>query len=258
MRRPNLQFRILSPIFRPFCGLVSICFTAPGCSHRDAAMAVTSAYERGMTLAVAPVLNFSGETNFDPVKAADLLASELTYVEGVNVLPVSRVVAYLASQGKRQIESPAHGLSVAEAVGADAIWIAGITEYDPYTPVVGLAIQVYALPRCSGSCGSGGIDPLAAERMAQPITLKMMTDPTLPRGQIQKVYNGTHANVANAVKQFAEPRGRNDSPLGWREYLKVQTLFLRFCWHDAIDLMMTQECHRQYAQTPDNEMENPI
>jgi hypothetical protein len=79
------------------------------------------------------------------------------------------------------------------------------------------------------------------------------------------VYNGTHSGVADAVRSYAEPRNENAGPLGWREYLKVQTLFLRFCWHDAVYRMMTQERWRQCtdphddeqaARTPHNEQEN--
>lgn len=225
-----------------------------GCKHGDAETTVSNPYARNMTFAVAPVLNFSGEPSFDPIKAADLLASELTYVECVNVLPVSRVVAFLASQGRTQVESPAHALAVADAVGAEAIFVAGITEYDAYTPVVGLAIQVYAVPRSAPVA----VDPVHAERMAQPITLRSMADATLPRDQIQIVYNGTHSNVTDAVKKYAAPRSEQDSPLGWREYIKVQTLFLRFCWHDAIDRLMTNERWRHAVVMPDNTMEYPL
>lgn len=225
-----------------------------GCKHGDAETTVSNPFARNMTFAVAPVLNFSGEPSFDPIKAADLLASELTYVEGVNVLPVSRVVAFLASQGRTQVESPAHALAVADAVGAEAIFVAGITEYDAYTPVVGLAIQVYAVPRSAPVA----VDPVHAERMAQPITLRSMADVTLPRDQIQIVYNGTHSNVTDAVKKYAAPRSEQDSPLGWREYIKVQTLFLRFCWHDAIDRLMTNERWRHAVVMPDNTMEYPL
>ncbi|HUN80516.1 MAG TPA: hypothetical protein VMV81_03310 [Phycisphaerae bacterium] len=225
-----------------------------GCAHHDAETIVMNPYAPNMTFAVAPVLNFSGEGHFDSLRATDLLASELTYVNGVNVLPVSRVAAYLAAQGKTQIESAAHALAVADAVGADAIWVAGITEYDPYTPVVGLAIQVYVVPHAATS----GLDPFLAERLAQPMSIKTLTDASLPRDQIQMVYNGTHANVADAVKRFAGPRKENDSPLGWREYLKVQTLFLRFCWHDAIARISTQERWTDAAPTPDKTTEQPI
>jgi len=224
---------------------------AAGCVHTDKETAVTNPYERGMTFAVAPVLNFSGDAHFDPVKAADLLASELTYVEGVSVLPVSRVVAYLTVQGKQQIESPAHALAVAQAVGADAIWVAAVTEYDPFTPVVGLAIQIYSVP----TDAQESLDPVLAERMARPISPRELSDPTIPRQQLQLVYNGTHANVADAVRRFATPRSEQDSPLGWKEYLKVQTLFLRFCWHDAIDRLMCQERWHRLAATTDNQTE---
>lgn len=239
---------------RIFCYCRLLVVLASGCAHRDAETAVCNPYPLNMTFAVAPVLNFSGENYFDSLRAADLLASELTYLQGVNVLPVSRVAAYLAAQGKVQIESPAHALAVADAVGADAIWIAGITEYDPYTPVVGLAIQVYMVPHTP----SAGLDPFVAERLAQPISLHSMTDASLPRDQVQMVYNGTHANVADAVKRFADPRKGSDSPLGWKEYLKVQSLFLRFCWHDAIERITTQDRWSDASPTPDKPTEQPI
>jgi hypothetical protein len=225
-----------------------------GCSHGDSETTVSNPYARSMSFAVAPILNFSGEPGFDPIKAADLLASELTYVEGVTVLPVSRVVALLATQGRTQIESPAHAIAVADAVGADAIFVAGISEYDAYTPVIGLVIQVYAVPRTAPVA----VDPVHAERMAQPITLRSMADATLPRDQIQMVYNGTHSNVTDSVKKYAAPRSEQDSPLGWREYVKVQTLFLRFCWHDAIDRLMRNERWRHAVVMPNNAMEYPL
>lgn len=237
-----------------FLKLSLIVAFACGCARKEVETTACKPYPPSTTFAVAPVLNFSGDPNFDPLRAADLLASELTYVPGVNVLPVSRVAAYLAAQGRSQIESPAHAIAVADAVGADAIWIAGITEYDPYTPVVGLAIQVYAVPHAEAS----SLDPMRAERLAQPMTIKSMTDATLPREQVQVVYNGSHASVAAAVKRFAGPRNENDSPLGWKEYLKVQSLFLRFCWHDAIDRINDQRAWIEADSTPDKSSEQPI
>ena len=54
-----------------------------------------------MTVAVAPAVNLSGSEDFDPTRFADLMASELSYAEGISVIPVSRVLGVLGAQGGR-------------------------------------------------------------------------------------------------------------------------------------------------------------
>jgi hypothetical protein len=209
---------------------------------------MSSPFAEEAAFAVAPILNFSGEFALDPVKAADLLASELSYVDGISVLPVSRVVAYLATQGKQQIESPAHALAVAEAVGADAILVVGITEYDPYTPVVGLALQMYTVP---GRSMPPPFDPVLASRQPQPITVTEMAEVLSPRGQVQRVYDASHDDVVKAVRRYGKGRSEGENPYEWRQYLKVQTLFLRFCWHDAVKRLMRQQAREMLLASGD-------
>ncbi len=206
------------------------------CSHDESEVVIANPFKQPVTFAVAPVLNFSGQFDLDPITAADLLASELSSIEGVSVLPLNRVVAFLATQGKQQIESPAHALVVAEAVGADALLVAGITEYDPYTPILGVVLQMYATPGRSLPT----FDPVAASRQPQALNITEMADPLQPAGQVQRVYNGNHAHLVEAVRRYASGRSDGPNPLGWRQYLKVQTLFLRFCWYDAAERLMRQ------------------
>lgn len=226
-----------------------------GCSQSrpNDETAIPRAFVRPVVLAVAPVLNFSGEFSLDPIAAADLLASELTYVRGVTVLPVNRVIAVLAGQGLTQVESPAHALAVCGAVGADAILVAGITEYDAYTPTVGLVLQIYA-PRYESV---ESFEPLVAARMAEPFELTRMVDPLLPTSQVQLVLNASHGQVQKAVKKYADPRDEMKTHLGWRQYLKVQSLFLRFCWNEAIDRLMKQERSRRMLIASGSDTEDP-
>ncbi len=226
-----------------------------GCSQREKQddFAISRAFVKPATLAVAPVLNFSGEFNFDSIAAADLLASELTFVEGVTVLPVNRIMAVLAAQGRTQIESPAHALEVCEAVGADGILVAGITEYDPYTPVVGLILQMYSPSHETHE----SFEPILAARMAEPFIVSHMADPMLPTSQVQIIENGAHDKVQKAVREYADPRDGAESHLGWRQYLKVQSLFLRFCWNDALTRLMKQERSRRMLLTAAASTEEP-
>jgi hypothetical protein len=220
--------------------LLAAAGSIPACDRPSNRIKTHCSVPAGTTFAVAPVLNFSGEFDLDPVQAADLLASELTHFEGAVVLPVNRVVAALAAEGKRQVESPTHAVALAEAVGADAILIAGITEYDAYTPVVGLILQMYIVSNGTAPV----LDARIASREAAPATLTEMADFSTPVGQIQKVYNATHDDVVDAVEEYACPRSEGDSPYGWREYLKVQTKFLRFCWCDSLARLMKQQLRR--------------
>ena len=58
-------------------------------------------------VAVAPALNLSGSSEFEANRFADLMASELSYTDGVKVIPVSRVLTVLGTQGQSRVESPA-------------------------------------------------------------------------------------------------------------------------------------------------------
>jgi hypothetical protein len=240
---------------RMACIVVTTCaiLASGGCAHEESDVRVNNAFPTPMTFAVAPILNFSGDFNLDPIKTADLLASELSFVDGVTVLPVNRVIAVLAAQGKQQIESPAHALSVTEAVGADAIIVAGITEYDAYTPIVGVAVQIYEL--ATQTCDRP--DAVHAARQAEPFAASQFAEAEMPIGQVQVVYNAAHAHVTDAVRKYAELRSEGDPNLGWRQYLKVQTLFIRFCWHDALSRLMAQHRCPRIAAAPESPTESP-
>jgi hypothetical protein len=224
---------------------------AVGCKPEKTEPKVSSPFPGSMTIAVAPVLNFSGEFTLDPVKAADLLASELSDVDGIVVLPVNRVMAVLAMQNKRQIESPLHALAVAEAVGAEAILVPAVTEYDPYTPVVGLVLQMYTVPRRP----MAPLDARTLSRQSAPLAIGEMTDPMQPTSQTQVIFNGTHEDVVKSLRYYAKSRDEDANPLGWRQYLKVQSLYLRFCWHDAIERLMEAERAGQALAADSQNME---
>jgi hypothetical protein len=121
-----------------------------------------------------------------------------------------------------------------------------VTEYDPYDPpVVGLAAQVYALPGERGA----ELDPVAVSRQASPFEMEGPADsPLRPRAQSQRVFNASHDWVAEAVRKYARDRDADQSPLGWRKYVKSQQLFLRFCCWATVHDLMQQEWQRVMGQ----------
>lgn len=187
------------------------------------------------TIAVAPALNFSGGREFDPVQVADLLASELSQVPHLGVVGVSRVLAVLVEQGHERIQSPAHAVEVAERLGVDAIVVFAVTEYDPYTPIVGLAAQLY-----ERRAGAASLDLVATSRMARPFPVAGGARRHGPSAQTQRTFNAAHEDVECDVRHYAKMRSAGNSPYGWRRYLVSQEWFLRFCCHAVVRDLMAQ------------------
>ena len=189
-----------------------------------------------MTIAVAPALNLSGAAEFDRNRFADLMASELSYADGISVLPVSRVLGVLAAQGRSGVESPSHALELVSLLGADAILVFAVTEYDPYSPPnIGISAQLFgARPRA----GHGTVDPVALSRRA---SLTASGGSASPRGllaQTQRVFDASHGSVVADVRSFARLRGADDSPFGWRKYVVSQQHFIRYCCHATITALL--------------------
>jgi hypothetical protein len=99
------------------------------------------------------------------------------------------------------------------------------------------------------------LDARMLSRQSAPMAIGEMTDPLRPTSQTQVVYNGTHEKVANSVRHYAKSRNEEANSLGWKQYLKVQSLYLRFCWHDAIERLMDAERAGQAVAADSQSME---
>jgi hypothetical protein len=217
-----------------------------GCASRTPpTVAIPNPWLGGMLVAVAPAMNFSGSVDLDPYAIADLMASELSHVDGMDVLPVSRTLAVLAREDKTRIESAEHALRVRDMLGADAILVFAVTEFDPYEPpTVGLSAQLYGAQ--PGDAFSG-LDPVRVSRSASALSQRPVVPLTAPLAQAARVYNGSHQPTVKAVKVFAEARSADGSAYGWRKYLVSQQHYLRFCCHATIKELVQHGVRRQVA-----------
>lgn len=233
---------------RSLAWLIVLSCTAAGCSSstEEVDIGPVRVVNRlgPMTVAVAPALNLSGTTNFDRNKVADLMAGELAYADGINVIPVSRVLAVLDRQGSAGVESPAHALEIAGVLGADAILVFAVTEYDPYNPpVVGIAAQLYGqVPGgrpLGGSERGSQVDPVLVQRQAfEPVDRQGPGARIEPISQTQRVFNAAHERIERSVKDYASSRSAGENPYGWRLYLVSQQHFLRYCCWNVIESLM--------------------
>jgi len=209
------------------------CALLGGCSRQaPLTTQIRNPWMGSMRIAVAPALNFSGSRGFDAEIVADIMASELSHVDGLVVIPVSRVLSVLAQQGRDRIQSPAQAIEVMQALGAEAILVFAVTEYDPYEPpIVGITAQIY------GSAYDNRVarvDPVQASRAPSPVGVHTVAAPNEPVAQSSHVFNAAHEPVVRAVKTFARLRGADDSAFGWEKYLVSQEHYLRFCCQATI------------------------
>jgi hypothetical protein len=214
--------------------------TASGCAGRGKAIGPVGIPNRTvgpMTVAVAPALNQSGSLDFDPSRFADLMARELSYAEGIKVVPVNRVLALLGAQGADEVQSPEHATELARLLGVDGLLVFVVTEYDPYEPpIVGITCQLYGTRPLAPL---RGMDPVVLSRQAKDCTPIVRTRAPGLLAETQRFFDASHESVVDGVREFAEKRGAGGSPYGWRLYLVSQQHFIEYCCHATIRSLLS-------------------
>lgn len=189
-----------------------------------------------MTIAVAPAINLSGSADFDSNRFADLMASELSYGTGISVIPVSRVLTMLSARGLSGVESPSQALELANLLGANAILVFSVTEYDPYDPPsIGITAQLFGKRPGQG----GGLDPIALSRSASATEDSRRGASKRVLAQTQRVFDASHDAIVRDIQRFAAQRDADDSPYGWKKYVVSQQAYVRYCCYATIRDLLT-------------------
>lgn len=190
---------------------------------------------------VAPVINLSGTSEFDPLQVTDALASEFLSFPNFRVIPVNLTLAALQQRGKRVVDTAEEARELAAQFGADATVVVAITEYRPFDPpVMGLVMQWYEAPHRQTE---QRLDPTAASRSATEVRHASAEErvQASPRFQVQAVYDASRQDVQADIRDFADTRRGENSPYGWRRHLKSQELYVRYCCWAAIRTMVIQQ-----------------
>jgi hypothetical protein len=192
-----------------------------------------------VVVVVAPVLNMSNSADFDPLKVTDIVASELSAIPSVAVIPVNRTVAALAASGKGGVHTPDDAIQLAEEFGADATVVTVVTAFDPYDPpALGVVMQWYGT---DSPPPLWGFDPVTASRqVSEELPVQPAQGGPNPRLQIQRYYNAANEHLLDRLEDYAEDRDGHESPYEWRRHVVTQELFVRYCIWDAIKTMLSQ------------------
>lgn len=234
--------------------LIVVGTTEVGCVNGNREREGASPAPARQVVVVAPVLNLSGTNDFDSLKITDTIASEFLAFSTVSVIPVNLTLATLDRLGKKWVEGPEDALMLARELGADVTVVTVVTEYNPYDPpIIGLIMQWYEVPR---STAGGRFDPVVASREAHgsaDVELTGLAEAS-PRFQLQRVFNAAHNQVLDEVRRFAHRRAGQESPYGWRKYIKSQELYVRYCCWSMIRTILRLTEYERITVTP-NEMQ---
>ncbi len=226
-------------------GLTAGLLVTAGCAQLRGATEAKPPAPPPQVVVVAPVLNLSNSSDWDPLKVTDIVASEFQSFPGIVVIPVNRTLAALALMGKNAVETPQDALDLAREFKADATVVTAITEYNPYDPpIVGVVMQWYAPLRQEGS---PAFDPVSASRQASDVApaSSSTSDAAVPLLQVQRVYNAADEVVLTDVRSFAAERTGHGSAYAWRIYVKSQELFVRYCcWASIRSMLLAREPDR--------------
>ena len=220
-------------------------------------------------VAIAPFLNLSLSPDLDPVseklksgtfsdrRFAQAYFAELQKTPGFEVIPVG-VVEQAILSNRLPMNGPDDYLAVAEAIGADAICIGAVTDYDPYHPRLGLQVNWYAatstpppahrmpyerpneqegflppkktlLPLGGGFGGEAGGPGGRCVRGQSP--------EVRPLYSYTRFFDGRDAAFTARLRDYVELSGDIRSG-GWQSYLNRSDDFIRFCSHLMVEEML--------------------
>jgi TolB-like protein len=216
----------------------------------DRAGMLRSPYAEPRSLAVTVFLNQSGSDALDPIAVTDEFYTELQQVEGLQVIPVNRVLAALQELGLANVRSPAEAVQLAEVLGVDGVIVGSITRYDPYPPpLVGMAIQLYAREDRLGPPPALPAEAWELARLGKPFELAEAA-PLRPRAMVVRIFDADQPAVQERLKQYARARGGDQGPYGWKRYTTRQN-YLGFVAQEMIGELLAQESQRLAAQPKD-------
>jgi hypothetical protein len=249
-RSPSSALAVKSLLLLGLAGLlVGLPLWLAGCAGSPRHARMTSPYPHRMVMAVVPPRNESGSTHADPLRIADHLTQRLTLVEGLEVLPVNRVLS--AMEALQMPDGPtdqAQALLLRQTLGVDGLVIGSITAWDPYDPPkIGLLVELYMEP-----IGPDGqpIDVRALAWAAVDEESRPAASPTLGTHDQPVTVSASHYDAADpivrdALHRYATERGVDpEDEHSYRLYRLSMDLFSEFASHQAVAHLLQAERHR--------------
>ncbi len=219
--------------------------TLPGCKSQDAGR--PSHNGPPWSVAIVPFTNQSGSEALDTLAVTDEFFTELQLAgDGVQVLPVNRVLAAMSSLSMSKVASPSDVELLADMLMVDAVIVGAVTQYDPYPPPrVGMMVQLYDRKKWASHDPMKHVDPGQLARSGTSFDLKPPEE-MRPIAQVVTIVDAGDKDVIERIKLYANERAK-EATASWREPWQRYTTsrnYLRFVSHEVIsELFMRRQSY---------------
>ena len=189
-------------------------------------------------VAILPFLNHTSERKLKTDEFANIFASEILKFDGFRVVR-PRVVALTLGEGE-EIRTLEDAIRVGRRVKADAVFVAAVTDYDPYRPPkIGISVQFLRV-------ASREITDTEIDRITQCASWRR-GPLTLGRKQaghwmsaFERVYDSHQEKVRRELTAYCDAQEAKDSPFrGDEEFIAVQSRFMQFVSNQVINDVLT-------------------
>lgn len=199
-----------------------------------------SPYPQRELWAVAPFANESGVSLVDRYAVADTFTRQVQQINGVETVPVNRVLQAMRQLGMTSIESQLDAAVLMNVLNADAIIVGTVTAWDPYRPpVMGAAIEMYR----NDNARRVAIDPINISRSThgEPAVGELSPGPT---AQAAGVFDANNHQTLHWLDEYAHGRVDPDSAYGRDIYLVNMEMYTQFVSFRLLNDLLEHERFR--------------
>ena len=155
------------------------------------------------------------------------LHSQLQAVEGLEVLPDVAVIAVVLRDA---LALPRDGLKLADSLHADGVFVAVVTDYDPYgEPVLSMALMLFS--RATSPAAALDLDKLV--QGGRPVDLPN-TPASRPVTAVFAVYDASQKTTRDRLQLYAGGQTAENVGLGWERYYRSMPNFMRFASYEIV------------------------
>ena len=187
--------------------------------------------------AVAPFENESGVSVVDGARLADLFVQEAQQAQGIDLVPVNRVIAAMRHLRMPRVSTVADAQSLLQLLQVDGLIIGTVTAYDPYRPpILGLAVQLWIAPGTQQTA----FNPRELVTSPSGEVAPSAMAPAQPTAQASGVFDASDHDTLLALQNYAVGRTEIESPFGNDSYLVNIELYTKFVSHRLMGALLSE------------------
>ncbi len=173
------------------------------------------------------VLDASGSYPADTAELTSALHAQIQQIQGLEVVPDVAVLNAIRSKG---FVLPRDGMAAADDLSLDGLFVAIVTDYDPYDePVISIGLTLF-------SKATTLLAPIDIDRVIQggkPVPMPDRPEAS-PVIAVFTVYDASQNNVRRRLRWFAEGRGATEAGFHWEHYYRTMPNYIRFVSYEIV------------------------